>query len=88
MPNGFCTFDLAVTGAELSAMLHQWPLSLQLFRRDRYANDELIGTGVVPMAKVLKAPLYYRCKESAKTFSTYESWQKHAAGRCGGVVGC
>jgi len=32
------------------------------------------------MAKVLKSPLYYRCPESAKTFSSYASWQKHAIG--------
>ena len=30
------------------------------------------------MAKVLKSPLYYRCPESAKTFSSYSAWMKHA----------
>ena len=62
-------------------MLEAWPLLLKLVRRDRYARDTVFGLASLSLAKVFKTPLYYRCPESNKTFSSYAAWDKYSAGK-------
>ena len=89
LPHGYCMFDFGMTPRDLQSLVSVKPLAIEVWIKDKYKNDELLGIATIPLAQILQAKQFFRDPKTRKTYATLamlRSQQKASSKTLGGRV--
>ncbi|CAM9253561.1 unnamed protein product, partial [Hapterophycus canaliculatus] len=81
LPNSCCTFSFGMSFDRLAGTTRDKKLVVSLRSKDRFKEEE-IGLVTIPLEDVVESrPQYFRCRDTAKTFTSLSGFKSHLKSR-------